>query len=453
MAEAYLKCIECGTEFDRNERIYRCNCGDLLDIAYRFGKIEPEQLKEEWLKRRMSARPIDISGVWRHRELLPDYDEPEIITWPEGNTPVIEAPKCAKYVGLKRLKVKHLGLNPTGSFKDYGMTVGVTQAKHLGSKTVACASTGNTSASMTSYAARGGMKAVVFIPDKQIAFGKLSQALDYGAFTLQIKGDFDDAMRLVEEISTEPNSPLYMLNSINPYRLEGQKTIMFELMEQLEWKIPDRIVVPGGNMGNSSAFGLGLKQLYDLGFINKMPRVMIIQAVGADPLYKTLTTNSEKLVPVKNAHTLATAIKIGNPISWKKAERTLEWTDGWCDEVTEQEIADAKAMLGRDGIGCEPASATTVAGLKVCIEKSRVSGKKTNSVYIEPDEDVVCILTGNLLKDPNFTVNYHQDTLFERTEYRTERVSGEGKIKSTFGNRPIKVKSEKDEIKKLLGIF
>jgi threonine synthase len=412
----------------------------LLDVVYEFQVQDPEALKREFRQRRLSDDPLDLSGVWRYRELLPFCDDlSKVVTMQEGRTPIYAAPRCAEYTGLKTVWLKHQGLNPTGSFKDNGMTAGVTQARLMNSKVVACASTGNTSASMAAYAARAGMKAVIFIPDQQIAFGKLSQSLDYGAMTLQIEGDFDEAMRLVKEITEETD--VYLLNSINPFRLEGQKTIIIEMLDQRGWKIPDRVVVPGGNLGNSSSFGKAIKELYDLGFINKMPMVTIIQAQRANPLYRTLIYHSPRLIPME-AHTLATAIKIGNPVSWKKAVRAMDWTNGWCDVVSEQEIADAKALIGRDGVGCEPASATTVAGIKKLIQTGE----------IDKEEDVVAVLTGNLMKDPDYTVNYHQDSLYEMAIYRNEMTERHDKIQSTFANAPIKIKPDKGEILRIIGL-
>lgn len=448
-----FRCIShrCGKTFPTTEKLYRCPvCTDLLDIVYDFPKdLEPQTLKRVFGARRLSNAPLDISGVWRYRELLPfeEEDYPMVVTLGEGNTPLLDAPKSAQYAGIDRLKVKHLGWNPSGSFKDYGMTVAICQAQKLGSRVVACASTGNTSASMAAYAARTSLKPVVFIPEGQIAYGKLSQTLDYGALTLQVKGDFDVAMKLVQEISEE--SDLYLMNSLNPFRLEGQKSVMLGLFEQLDWKIPDRIVVPGGNLGNSSSYGKALMELKELGLIDKVPRVTIIQASGASPLYRTLVSSSRELVPVEPAFTLASAIKIGRPISWKKAVRTLDFTDGWCDVVTEQEIADAKAILGRDGIGCEPASATTVAGLKKLIEMAR-SGNA--DVTIDPDEEIVAILTGNLLKDPDYTINYHLDNLYETAMYETRLVRKSGKLDSTFANPPIPIEADKARIMELIGL-
>ncbi len=453
MSECFrFRCIDdsCGQEFSIRKKLYQCpGCRDLLDIVYDFSRTDVDSLKESFSRRRLSNRPLDVSGVWRYRELLPfeagDLDR--VVTMGEGNNPILDAPRCAEYVGLDRLRVKNLGWNPSGSFKDYGMTVAVSQAIRLGAQVVACASTGNTSASMAAYCARAGLRSVVFLPEGQIAFGKLAQALDYGALTLQIQGSFDVAMKLVQELAAETD--LYLMNSINPFRLEGQKTVILELLDQLGWQCPDRIVVPGGNLGNSSSYGKVLMELKELGMIDRIPRITIIQAEGADPLYRTLVTSSQELVPVNDAWTLASAIKIGQPISWKKAVRALQFSDGWCDEVTEQEIADAKAILGRDGIGCEPASATTVAGLKRLLD---ASGEERPEVTIDPGENVVAILTGHQLKDPDYTVNYHLDSLYEHAAYKNRIVDKHGKIRSTYANAPVQVPPDKEQIVRLLGI-
>ncbi len=391
-----------------------------------------------WDWRRASPKAIDQSGVWRFRELLPEADESEIITLIEGNTQIWEAPRSAGYAGMKRLAFKHLGMNPTGSFKDLGMTTGITQARRLGATSVACASTGNTSASMAAYAARAGMKSFVFIPSGQIALGKLSQALDYGSKVLQLEGDFDDAMRLVREIASE--TPIYLLNSVNPFRLEGQKTIAFELMQQRGWQAPDRIVLPGGNLGNSSAIAKGFHELLERGAIERMPKITIIQAEGANPLYRHWSQNRElpesSFQPLPNAFTLATAIKIGNPVSWPKAMRALRWADGEVEQVSEQEIADAKAVIGSDGIGCEPASAVTLAGIK----------KLVAAGTINPDEDVLAILTGHVLKDPDYTVNYHRGTLGY-----TDKSGDKIELKSNYANAFTQIPANREAILKSLG--
>lgn len=422
-----LRCLACKKEHPTSEKLYTCpDCDGLLDVTYPPGGMNGERLMSLWDWRRASPRTIDQSGVWRFRELLPEATEDEIVTLTEGNTQLWDAPRSAAFAGVDRLTLKHLGMNPTGSFKDLGMTTGITQARRLGAGMVACASTGNTSASMAAYAARAGMKSFVFIPSGQIALGKLSQALDYGAVVLQIEGDFDDAMRLVREVAVE--TPIYLLNSINPFRLEGQKTIAFELLQQRGWQVPDRIVVPGGNLGNSSAIAKGLHELLEHGVIKKMPRITIIQAEGSNPLYRMWQTGAAELTPLSPAWTLATAIKIGSPVSWPKALRGLKCSDGTVESVNEQEIADAKAVIGRDGIGCEPASAVTVAGIRKLVAAGE----------IDPGEDIVAILTGHVLKDPDYTVNYHRHTLTY-----TDPSGGTTPISSTYANPFIKVPAEK----------
>jgi threonine synthase len=431
-----LRCIDCQSEFPASTRIHTCEkCNGLLDVVYELDEFRGERLRGLWDWRRASPAAIDQSGVWRFRELLPEADETEVITLLEGNTPIWDAPRSAEYAGMTQLAFKHLGMNPTGSFKDLGMTTGITQAKRLGAASVACASTGNTSASMAAYAARAGMKSFVFIPSGQIALGKLSQALDYGAVVLQLEGDFDDAMRLVREVAND--SPIYLLNSVNPFRLEGQKTIAFELLQQRGWSVPDRIVVPGGNLGNSSAIAKGFHELLERGVIDRIPRITIVQAEGANPLYRMWSAQAATLTPLAGASTLATAIKIGNPVSWPKAMRGLRWSEGSVESVTEQEIADAKAIIGRDGIGCEPASAVTLAGIK----------KLVAAGGIDANEDIVAILTGHVLKDPDYTVNYHRGAL-GFTGGSGERVSIEARHANAFRQVP----AERNAILEALGI-
>jgi threonine synthase len=421
-------------EGDQNERYplteirYRSRDGKILEVVNPFTKMSPAaiaDLKKVFDQRAGSWEPIDRSGVWRYREFLPAFAPFDtVITMPEGNTPIFTMPHCCRYTGVKNLTVKHQGCNPTGSFKDNGMTSAVTMAKKIGVSMVACASTGNTSASMAAYAARAGMRSVVFIPEGQIAYGKLSQSLDYGALTIQIMGDFDEAMTIVEEVCNRGD--IYLLNSINPFRIEGQKTIMIEMLHQRGWKAPDWVVVPGGNLGNSSSFGKAFAELMQTGFLTTPPRVAIIQAAGADPLYTSYAAGRKELRPM-HAHTRATAIKIGNPVSFDKAWYTVELTNGVVEEVSEEEIAIAKSRIGVDGVGSEPASATTVAGCKKLVEKGIIS----------PRDSVVCILTGNLLKDPDYTVEFHQDELYTDGKRQTT-VTGTQKIPpGKYRNSPV----------------
>ncbi len=345
-----FRCIACGDLSDAASQDFRCGqCGDLLEITYptwKERKPDAAKLKSTWQKRRLSSSPVDMSGVWRYRDLLPALDdEQQVITLREGNTPLYELPQCARITGVPRLFAKHQGMNPTGSFKDAGMTVAATFARRAGFRWVACASTGNTSASMAAYAARGGMRGLVLVPEGKISWSKLSQALDYGAVTCQLRTDFDGCLKLLQELVRK--APVYQLNSINPFRLEGQKTLAIELLEQLDWKPSDHIIVPGGNLGNSSAIGKALLEMHELGLISHLPKLSVIQAEGANALVRTLREAGGKQLISVPAETRATAIRIGNPASWKKAAHVLEATGGACEQVSELEIAQAKAEIGR----------------------------------------------------------------------------------------------------------
>jgi threonine synthase len=393
------RCIngECGREFGIGERVYVCLCGELLEIEGRC-EIEVSRLRKVWRERRMSDEVRDRSGVWRFREFLPFDDDVAVVSLGEGNTPVYEARRCAEFCGLDELSLKHQGNNPTGSFKDTGMTVAVTQAKKLGVKRVVCASTGNTAASLAAYAVRAELACEILVPEGQVSSAKLAQALDYGAKVITIGGNFDDCMRAIRELSDA--SDAYLVNSINPFRIEGQKTVAFELAEQLEWRAPDHLVVPGGNLGNSSAFGKGFRELVGAGLLDRQPQITVIQAEGAAP-FAHFYDERGSFRNEEHPQTLASAIKIGAPVSWKKAWTAVRDTGGRVITVSEQEIADAKATIGRDGIGCEPASATTVAGIR----------KLVNAGVIKKNESVIAILTGHLLKDTDYVIKYHEGKL------------------------------------------
>jgi len=441
---AFQKCInpDCGAEFDCGQSIFKCpRCGDLLDIRYDWEQIAvPNKLGAFAMRWANRDRPLDLSGVWRFRELLSFCPDENKVTIGEGQT--ILQPNCAiaEHLGMKPdcLFLEYEGLNPSGSFKDNGMAAAFSHAMMVGAKSCACASTGNTSAAVALYAHSCGLKCTVFIGSGRIAFGKLSQAMDYGAQTIQIRGDFDDCMYQVQAVCTELG--LYLLNSLNPFRLEGQKTIMFRIIEGLGWDVPDWIVVPGGNLGNSSAFGKAFAELKQLGLIDRVPRMAIINATGADTL--TDLVNNKKLawndghVDQKiiddyyadltarhfSPHTCASAIEISRPVNLKKCLRAIEVCDGVVRAVTDEEICDAKALIGKHGLGCEPASAATIAGLKHLLAEGIV-GK---------DQRVACVLTGHPLKDPNVTVNYHKDK------------------QGPFSNPPIEAPNDFDEIVKLI---
>jgi len=393
---AYLRCIEanCGRKHALDARRYLCEaCGGLLEVAYDSPRIAPQALRQIWQQRKSSVAAEDQSGVWRFRELLPFVpDGRGVVTLGEGRTPLIDVPHSGEWAGGVRVAVKHQGNNPTGSFKDLGMTTCITQAAILGSRVTACASTGNTSASMSAYAIRAGMKSVVVVPAGKVSAAKLAQALEFGAVVMEIGGSFDTALQLLRSLSSEMN--LYLVNSLNPFRLEGQKTIVCEILEQRDWRVPDYIVVPGGNLGNVSAIGKGLFDLKDIGLIEKFPRLVVVQADGANPFCQMLASGDENLAPVADPRTEATAIRIGNPVNWKKALRAIRATNGLCESVSDAEIFAAKAELAHDGVGCEPASATTLAGLH----------KLVAAGTIERGADVVAVLTGNQLKDPEISL-------------------------------------------------
>ncbi len=431
---AELVCFapSCRAKFDVTEVIYNCpRCGGLLEASYPGWKFDPAQLKSVWRTRRTCNLPLDQSGVWRYREIIPFLENLDsVVTLREGNTPLLAAPKAAEYGGLQHLVFKHQGFNPTGSFKDNGMTCGVAQARRLGMRRVACVSTGNTSASMAAYAALAGIEALIFIPHGNISYGKLAQALEYGARTFQVEANFDQILALVRVLAERLG--IYLLNSINPFRIEGQKTIMAELLDQRDWSVPDWIVLPGGNLGNTSAFGKALRELKQWGFIDKLPRLAVIQAAGAAPFFDLFHSASHgHLNAVAHPETLATAIKIGDPVSWPKALKEVSESQGAVEKVSEQEIADAKAVIGMSGIGCEPASAATLAGIR----------KLTAAGVMRRDADVVAVLTGNLLKDPDYIYRYHTGQL---------EAPGGGPIQPTFGNRPVIVPNDPEKIAGLL---
>ena len=417
--------------------------------------MDPEQLQTLWTRRLTSYDARDRSGVWRYRELLPFSEDAPIVSIAEGNTPIYDAPVSAAYCGLAALSLKHQGCNPTGSFKDTGMTAAITQALILGVQTVVCASTGNTAASLAAYAARAKLRCAILVPRGQISHAKLAQSLDYGGAVLELDGNFDEAMRVIRELAEDES--IYLVNSINPFRIEGQKTVAAELLHQRGWRVPDHVVVPGGNLGNSTALGKGFAELKDLGLIDRLPRLSVVQAEGAAPfanLFESFAASATKmpgvspaagaqqptadwsdwpsLKPVEDPHTLATAIKIGAPVSWQKALRAVLASGGTVLSVSEQELADAKAIVGREGVGCEPASASTIAGIRRLVADG----------VIGAEDDVVAVLTGHVLKDTDYAINYHQENLIKE--------AGDGKkprkLKGTYRNPPVLVKPTKKAI-------
>ncbi|MEP6471171.1 MAG: threonine synthase [Acidobacteriota bacterium] len=372
-------------------------CGDLLEVRHRPPEGNGAALRALFAARRGAEGELDRSGVWRFREVvLPDAMAAEVVSQPEGNTPLLQRASVERWSGIGGLRLKHEGHNPTGSFKDRGMTVGVTVAKRIGARAVACASTGNTSASLAAYGALAGIPALVFVPVGQVAAGKLAQTIAYGARTLLVRGDFDACFALAREASEKLN--VYLLNSVNPFRLEGQKTIVLEMLEQLGWEPPDWIALPAGNLGNTSAFGKALREARDLGLISRLPRLAAVQAEGANPFARGFREGFARRYRVK-AETAATAIRIGDPASLERAVEAIRATDGVVTDVTDAEILEAKAVIDASGVGCEPASAASVAGAR----------KLAAAGVIRPGESVVAILTGHILKDPGLLLRYHQE--------------------------------------------
>ncbi|MFT5422914.1 MAG: threonine synthase [Phycisphaerales bacterium] len=492
---AKQRCInpDCAAEYPIDRVLVACEtCGEMLDVVYDWDRAWPEAERSFKLFERRGASfgprnpagagagagagegdgengggasgggatesMLDFSGVWRFRELLPFWKHAthgmaDIVTVGEGRTNLQRADRLADQIGMDtasggRVYLQYEGFNPSGSFKDNGMTAAFTHARMVGATRVACASTGNTSASLAMYAAMTGMRALVFIGEGKIAMGKLSQALDYGAQTLQIAGDFDDCLKRVRQIVTErPELGVYLMNSVNPFRLEGQKTIMLRILEGLDWQVPDWIVVPGGNLGNCSAFAKCFKELRLLGLIEKVPRLAVINAKGARTLDRIvndlkITWNGGRYdrgavadefarmdAAGERASTVASAIEINRPVNLPKALRALAIMDGVVRVVNDDQIREHKAMVGRFGFGCEPASGASVAGTRLLIEEGVIS----------PDETVACVLTGHQLKDPDVTVGYHAG--------QGEKASG-----GSLSNAPVRVANELEAIIAAMGV-
>jgi threonine synthase len=461
----YQRCINpaCGKTWGVGQTVTACPaCGELLDVVYDWDRQPVPKSLAEFERKYASRRdPLHFSGVWRFRELLNFAQERHILSIGEGQTLLRNEPVVSRYAGLPEAAVflQYEGLNPSGSFKDNGMTAAFAHARMVGARHAACASTGNTSASLAAFAAatqalppEERMVALVFVGSGRIALGKLAQSLDFGARTVQIPGRFDDAMRRVQEVSRQLG--IYIVNSVNPFRLEGQKTIMFRILEGLRWEVPDWIVCPGGNLGNSSAFGKAFHELKELGLIRRLPRLAVVNASGADTLDrlyndKRLRWNGGRMdrqavgqyygqldAAGRQANTIATAIEINRPVNLSKCLRALEWLNGVVLSVSDQEILDAKAIVGRTGLGCEPASAAGVAGLKQLVAR-QVVGK---------DQRVVCVITGHQLKAPDVTVGYHS----EKGDELAKQLERYGVVDAPFANRPVQVKNDLDEILRLV---
>lgn len=464
---AFQQCInpDCSATYAVDDiRVACAKCGGLLDINYEWNRL-PRVRNLSFFEHRWSTKgsgvegQLDFSGVWRFRELLPFYrSEDQVVTIGEGRTVLQRADLLGKHLGMRpgNVLLQYEGLNPSGSFKDNGMTAAFTHARLVGAHRVACASTGNTSASLALFASLAEMRGVVFIGSGKISFGKLSQALDYGALTLQIEGDFDACLRRIRQIAADPRNGIYLMNSLNPFRLEGQKSIMYRVLEALDWQPPDWVIVPGGNLGNCSAFGKAFMELKELGLVKKVPRLAVINASGANTLSELVTrqgmkwnggrydvTTIQKLYAAMDEanyypHTVASAIEISRPVNLPKALRALDVMNGVVREVSDEEILEHRALVARYGFGCEPASAASVAGLRMLMKEG----------VIGPDERVVCILTGHELKDPNVTVKYHTGVDMKSVQDLAPRAEPLGKL----ANRPVQVDDDLAAIMRAIGV-
>jgi len=417
-----VTCMDCGTVHAGNRALTVCPaCGGLLDADIDLGQ---QLTPADFVAERGSVEAA--SGVWRFRKLLPPIPAQHIVTRFEGNNPLYRDQRLADYAGLTggQFAIKHEGHNPTASFKDRGMTLAVSHAKAIGAQVIACASTGNTSASLASYAAAAGLPALVLVPEGKISASKLGQTIAYGATVVQVEGDFDVALRLLRELTAAYD--VYLANSVNPFRPEGQKTIVFEILDDLGWEVPDVIALPGGNLGNTAAFGKALSEAFQVGLIPKLPQVVTVQAAGAAPFAAYYDRGFDHYEPVQ-AETIATAIKIGDPASLARARRTIELTGGIVTAVSDEDLLDAKALIDRVGIGCEPASAASLAGVR----------KLVTSGEIAPGASVVGVVTAHLLKDTDTVVTYHLE-------------DDEAGNRRTFANRPVSIPADLDALKRVL---
>lgn len=423
-AASWQQCDQCGSRSNELDAATHCTtCGGLLSLHHHAPPLTGKALRDCFDQRAALRGPAaSLSGVWRFREMVLPSGAEVAVSQPEGNTPLLHRGALSDWCGVDDLLIKHEGHNPTGSFKDRGMTVAVTQAKRIGASAVACASTGNTSASLAAYAALAGLPGLTFVPDGQVALGKLTQTLAYGARTLLVDGDFDCCLRLVREASEQLG--VYLVNSINPFRIEGQKTIVLEMLQQLEWQAPDWIVLPAGNLGNVAAFGKAIAEAMTLGLIDRVPRLAAVQASGAAPFAAAFGRDFDRLVPV-SAETVATAIKIGAPASYERGVRAIRGTSGVVTSVTDAEILDAKVTIDRAGVGCEPASAASLAGVRQLRERG----------LIARGARVVAVLTGHLLKDPGILQQLHQ--------------SGDGATLAR-GNPPIRIPPTLDAVRRVI---
>ena len=433
--KAWFQCIneQCKSQYPLNRVIYRCEtCGSLLEVQHDMKALARRDAKA-WMKlfedRYKSTQWPYGSGVWGKKEwILPQIADNNIVSLYEGGSNLFWAERFGKMIGLDNLWLKLCGNSHSGSFKDLGMTVLVSMVKQMISEgapiqAVACASTGDTSAALAVYCAAAGIPSIVLLPKGKISIAQLVQPIANGALVLSLDTDFDGCMRVVQEITRDET--IYLANSMNSLRIEGQKTVGIEIVQQFDWEIPDVIIIPGGNLGNVSALGSGLLMMRDLGLIAKLPRIVVAQAQNANPLYRSYLKNFESFEPMEAKKTLASAIQIGNPVSYQKAVRTLKQFDGIVMDATEQELADAAALGDTTGMFNCPHTGVALAALIKLIK----AGK------IDKSEHVVVISTAHGLKFTDFKVNYHEEKLGFPVHY---------------SNKPIELPATVDAVKKAL---
>ena len=433
--KAWFQCSSgCDERYELNEVIYNCKkCGGLLEVRHDIEKLK-HRGPESWMRlfderNRRTKWPFG-SAVWGKKEMVcPNVDNDNVISLYEGGSNLFWAERLGNIIGTEDLWIKQCGNSHTGSFKDLGMTVLVSMVKQMISEGknimgVACASTGDTSAALSAYSAAAGIPAIVFLPKDKVSTAQLIQPIANGALTLSLDTDFDGCMEIVQKVCSENN--IYLANSMNSLRIEGQKTVSIELVQQLDWEVPDVVIIPGGNLGNVSALGKGFLLMKELGMINSLPRIVCVQAAKANPLYQSYLKGFEEFKPIQAQKTLASAIQIGNPVSFNKAVKILKMFNGVVEQATEDELANAAALADRTGLFNCPHTGVALAVLFKLVERKE----------IKKDERIVIISTAHGLKFIDFKVKYHENKLDE--------------VDSQYANTPIELPPEYDKVKKAI---
>ncbi|MBT3344808.1 MAG: threonine synthase [Gemmatimonadetes bacterium] len=432
---AWFECIRCGKErYALNEVVYECSsCGGLLEVQHdleALAKRPAAAWRDLFDERYMGTSWPYGSGVWGKKEVVcPTVEQENVVSMYEGGSNLFWAERFGHQIGVQDLWIKQCGNSHTGSFKDLGMTVLVSMVKQMradGKKipAIACASTGDTSAALGAYGAAADIPVIVFLPKDKISLAQLIQPIANGALTLSIRSDFDGCMKLVQELCREED--IYLANSMNSLRIEGQKTVGIEITQQFDWNVPDWIIIPGGNLGNVSALGKGFLEMQAMGIIDRLPGIVVAQAQRANPLYRSFKSRFETFEPMRAGDTLASAIRIGDPVSWERAIKVLKRFDGIVEEASEDELANACAMADRTGLFTCPHTGVALAALLKLIERRQITS----------DQKVVVVSTAHGLKFPEFKVGYHEDRL--RDSHGVEPL---------HANQPVEVDPDYDQVR------